>query len=69
MNNRAYKEVRATLRTEPEDTFVIIAFGKLQGYAPSLERACSLLKREASCGGKDFEARAFDEAVFMLSEP
>ncbi len=47
MNNRAYKEVRATLRSRAEGTFVIIALGKLQGRATTLENAYSLLKERA----------------------
>ncbi len=47
MNNRAYEEVRATFRSEPEGTFVIIALGKLQGRAATLEKAYSILKERA----------------------
>lgn len=71
MNNKAYQEKKGELLSERKEMFVIIALGKLQGYAPTLEKAYALVKESAPAAkhaiidrvGEKVEAEAIWEAI------
>jgi len=46
-NNRTYLEMKAELASKREGSFAVIALGKLQGYAPTLEGAYGLVRARA----------------------
>jgi len=47
INNDAYREMKTTLERKGESSFAVVAIGKLQGYAPTLEEAFALLNSRA----------------------
>jgi hypothetical protein len=71
LNNRAYQELKQTFKHENEGNFAIIALGKLQGYASTLDASYAILRERAPTAkhaiidrvGEKVEAEATWEAI------